>query len=163
MSMELARRAFVLWIVAALPSLAHQAIERGDFNLAVNCLDTYLSFDADNVNVRLTLVDLLATCPDAEVQNLARADELARPLDLHSAGTHRTYAVLAAAHARRGDLKRAIAWQQRALACRDHLDKEEKRRTALVLKLYRTRQKLADKAASRRAKTSGRPQQDGGQ
>ncbi len=53
--MELARRAFVLWIVAALPSLAHQAIERGEYDRAVNCLDAYLAFNSDDARIHLML------------------------------------------------------------------------------------------------------------
>ncbi len=54
-------------------------------------------------------------------------------------------------------------WQRRALACANHLDKEEKRRTALVLKLYQKRKKQADKESSRKATKIGPPQQGGGQ
>jgi tetratricopeptide (TPR) repeat protein len=297
--MELARRALILWIIAGLPSLAQRAIERGDYTLAISCLDAYRCFSSDdprihimlgwahfkqgdhsraidaytaairldpneaaaylgrgaaygaagrldqaiddltealrldpdsadacynrglayaqkrrfdraladfdrvvdqqpentealrqralvhcetkryaravadyesvlrreprNESVRQMLVDLLATCPNKEVRNLARADDLANRFDACAPGSHRVCALLAAAHAQRGDIDRAIAWQRKALACADPLDKEEKRRTALVLKLYRTRKKQADRASSRRDKTGARPPQDGGQ
>jgi tetratricopeptide (TPR) repeat protein len=124
--------------------------------------EALLRLDAEDATVRIMLVDLLATCPDRKVRDLTRAEEEANRLDPHAHASHRPYATLAALHAGRGELSQAIAWQRRALACADHLDKEEKSRAALVLKLYQTRKKKADKAALRRA---GRkmPSPQGGQ
>jgi tetratricopeptide (TPR) repeat protein len=263
--MPIVRRLFALWIVASLPALAEEAVQHGNFDLAIKYLDTYLTFNADNAkvhlllgwacfkkgdharaieayttsihldprdpdayrqraachvaraeydaairdccdvlqlapdhtatlrqratlyyetkqyvetladyeallrldpedaNVRIVLVDLLATCPDNKVRNLKRAEEEAGRLDPRAHASHRPYATLAAVRASRGELSQAVAWQRRALACADHLDKEEQSRAALVLKLYQTRKKKADKAALRRA---GRPMpspQGGGQ
>jgi tetratricopeptide (TPR) repeat protein len=253
MSMEIVRRTIVLWIVALLPALAGEALQRGDFDLAIHCLDTYLCYhpdnpaahvqlgyalfkkgdfdrsiesynealrldpkcaaaylgrgstqgaagrldraiadltraleldpdstdayraravcfenrkqyaraaadyeavlhrDAENEVARLTLVELLATCPDDRVRNVARADKQARHLNPRAASSHRVFARLAAAHARAGELERAIYWQRKVVAFADPLDKEEKKRAQLVLNLYRKRKKKDDTASASRA------------
>ncbi|HWG43019.1 MAG TPA: tetratricopeptide repeat protein [Gemmataceae bacterium] len=229
--MEIVRRALVLWIITLLPSLAQEAMRRGDYDLAVNCLDAYHSFNANNATThlmlgwayfkkddlgraidayseairlapnhaaalhqraslysetkkyararadyeavlrlqpenaesRLALVELFSSCPDTTVRNVARADEEAGRLDPHATTSQRAFARLAAAHAVRSELDQAIRWQRKALACMNSYDKEEKRRAALVLELYRKRKKRAEKAALRRVRQNASPPQDGGQ
>jgi tetratricopeptide (TPR) repeat protein len=146
--------------VDALHLRGSQYYEAKDYARAVADYQAVLQLEPADTNVRLTLVDLLATCPDEKVRNLARADEAAEQLSPNSAGSHRAFATLAAAHAQRGELDQAIAWQRKALACAAHLDKEEKRRVTLVLELYRTRKKQAAKASARRATRSTPPPQD---
>ncbi|HEY7309909.1 MAG TPA: tetratricopeptide repeat protein [Gemmataceae bacterium] len=263
--MPIVRRLLALWIVASLPALAEESLQRGDFDQAIKYLDTYLTFNADSAkihlmlswaclkkgdraraleesteairldptnpdaygqraacyaaradyveairdccealqlapdhaatlrqqaylyhetkqyaetlvdyeallrldpkdaNTRLQLVDLLATCPDRTVRDLARAEKEADRLDPQAHTSHRPYATLAALRAGRGELSQAIAWQRKALACADHLDKEEKSKAALVLKLYQTRKKKADKAAPRRTERKPPPPRGDGQ
>lgn len=120
--------------------------------------ETLLRLDPKDSSVRLGLIDLLATCPDSDVRDLARAEEEAKRLDAHAHSSHRCYAKLAALRARRGELSEAISWQRKAVACADQLDKEEKDKAALVLKLYQTRKKKADQAARRRVHRRTSPQ-----
>ena len=125
--------------------------------------EALLRLDSEDDNVRLLLVDLLATCPDGKLRDLTRAEKEAGRLDPNAHTSLRPYATLAALRARRGELNQAIAWQRKALACADRLDKEEKSRAAMVLKLYQTRKNKADKAAPRRAERKTPPPQGDGQ
>ena len=96
---------------------------------------------------------LLREHPGAVLQELCNEFRF----DAGAAGSHRAYVTLAAAHARRGELERAIAWQSKALDCADHLDKDERKRARLVLRLYRDRKQQADESASRRAPPTAPP------
>jgi tetratricopeptide (TPR) repeat protein len=137
---------------------AHLFGESKMFARSVADYRSLLSLDPDDAPARLALLDLLSTAPDEAVRNLPHADEVAGRLDAGASGSHRAYLTLAAAHARRGELDRAIAWQRKALDSADHLDKEDRKRARLVLRWYRERKRQADEASSRRApRTAPRP------
>jgi tetratricopeptide (TPR) repeat protein len=119
-----------------------------DFAWAVEDYRAVLRRAPDDEAARLQLVLLWAACPDRKVRDLGRAERHAARLDPQAPPRHRALATLAAAHARAGDLERAIAWQQKALACSGHLDKEDQRRARLVLQMYQGRKKEADKTSS---------------
>jgi tetratricopeptide (TPR) repeat protein len=53
--MAIVRRAFVLWIITLLPALAHEAIRRGYYDMAINALDTYHAFNPNNAATHLML------------------------------------------------------------------------------------------------------------
>jgi tetratricopeptide (TPR) repeat protein len=128
------------------PPDADVYFERGN---AYNETGNYAAAEADyrqalrlgpkHFEARSRLIRLLAACPDPARRNLAQAEAQAHRLGAASGALSPVCATLAAAHARDGELGKAVRWQKRAVELLRKEDRAEARRAELVLEWYRRR------------------------